>query len=123
MTQRQPAGDGHGVVVQFLMAPRVVYGMSRIAPRLAPVAGLSRRRTPAVATVMFGVAVLAFALALPVGRLAQMTSATMLVVFALVNASLVRLRTRPHAGFRAPGPVPHLGLATALGLLVTQFAV
>lgn len=115
----------NGVVVQFLMGPRVMFGLSRDegGPRwLGRVS--AKTQTPVAATVLFALAVLVFALAMPLGRLAQITSAVILVIFVLVNLSLIRLRrTEPFDGFRVAAPVPYIGAVTCAVLLVAQFGL
>jgi amino acid transporter len=79
----------NGILVQIVMASRVLYGMARegMLPQwLGSVhAG---RRTPVNATVLVVVATGAFALLVPFLQLAELTSLVMLLVFACVNLSL-----------------------------------
>ena len=77
------------------MAARVIYGMARqgdlpgFAGRVHP-----KTATPLFATALIVAATLALALLVPFERLAEGTSLATLVVFALVNLSLLRLRHR-----------------------------
>jgi amino acid transporter len=98
------------------MAARVLFGLGRRHPSLAGFHHAHPRfGTPVRATLAVGAVVLAGALLLPVASLAGMTSTLLLVVFALVNASLVAVKRRaPEAPFRVPMAVPVLGLAAAL---------
>ncbi len=82
----------NGILVQIMMAARVLYGMGRegMAPRWLGVAG-KRRRTPARATALVTVVVIVLALFVPLLRLAEVTSVVVLGVFAMVNLSLFRL--------------------------------
>ncbi|MGC6499451.1 MAG: APC family permease [Henriciella sp.] len=111
----------NGALIQIIMASRVLYGMARTgdAPdrlsRLMP-----RRRTPYIAILLSGCAVLLLALTLPLGNLARMTSFVTLSIFLLMNLSLLRLRRLtpdPDAGFRAPTWVPWFGAAFCLILM------
>ena len=115
----------NGVVVQFLMGPRVLYGMGRAATAPKWLGRVSERtRTPIAATAVFATLVLGFALLLPIERLAQITSAVILVVFVLVNCALIVIRKRDTpAPFRVPGFVPFLGAVTCVLLLVAQFGL
>lgn len=112
----------NGVVVQLLMGPRVMYGLSRDEGDIRFFGRLAgRTQTPVLATTAFAALVLVCALALPLARLAQVTSAVILLVFVLVNLSLIRLRrTEPFAGFQVPRAVPYLGAASCVGLLIAQ---
>jgi amino acid transporter len=83
------------------------------------------RRTPIAATAVVTAATLFLALALPLVSLARATSAAILVVFALVNLALLRIRRRAPAppGVRVwPAAVPLAGFVLSLLLLAFQLA-
>lgn len=82
----------NGILVQIVMASRVLYGMARegIAPAWFSKVGKARR-TPSRATFSVAAAVLLLALLFPLVRLAEATSLVTLGVFALVNLSLFSL--------------------------------
>ncbi len=85
----------NGALVQIVMSTRVVYGMSRrgwLAGRLGFVS--PRTGTPLVATALVTALVLALAMVFPLKSLAWATSLIILMVFALVNAALWRIRGR-----------------------------
>jgi amino acid transporter len=114
------------ILAQMTMSARVIYGMARHGdlPRIAGRVH-ARTATPLVATALIAASVIALALAVPFERLAEGTSLATLVVFALVNLSLLRLR---HRGVRSPGPhvrvpvwVPAAGLATCLAMIASAF--
>ena len=85
----------NGALVQFIMAARVAYGMARSgqAPKWLGKIG-HRTRTPVRATLAAGGIALLLALSLPLTPLAKITSALLLVVFALVNLALWRVKGR-----------------------------
>lgn len=114
----------NGVIVQMVMSSRVIYGLARQGnlPRMFgdvnPVT-----QTPLAATAVVVCIVLALAEMLDIGRLADMTTRVMLLIFALVNAALVAIKRRGEAssrGFRVPIAIPVLGAISALGLLVAD---
>ena len=112
-------------VVFMVMASRVIYGMAaqRLLPaRLARVN--ARTRTPLAATAIVVAAVLAVALAFPIEGLAEASSRITLIIFAFVNAALLKLKidgvAAPAGAFTAPAWVPTLGLATSVALLVSE---
>ena len=80
--------------------------------------------TPLVATALIVVLVIILALSVPLERLAESTSLATLVVFALVNLALLRLRHRrvqshgPHV--TVPILVPAAGLTTCV-VMVSAF--
>jgi len=113
----------NGILVQIVMASRVIYGMTRegLAPRFIGVLH-HRRRTPIRAILLVTIAILVLALAIPLVSLAHLTSLVILSVFTLVNIALYRIGN-------APGALPqlrkfrHWGLFAALisfGLLATE---
>lgn len=112
----------NGILVQIIMASRVLYGLAeqgelpRALAYVHPV-----RRTPLLATLLVVAAVLALALLLPIQRLAEGTSVITLGVFALVNLALIGLKRRQTGGdagaYRVPLAVPVLGLVTSLAML------
>ena len=114
------------ILAQITMAARVVYGMARHGdlPRIAGRVH-ARTATPLVATGLIALLVIALALSVPFERLAESTSLATLVVFALVNLSLLRLRHRrlrssgPHV--RVPLWVPAAGLATCIAMIASAF--
>lgn len=114
----------NGVLIQMIMASRVLYGLAaqghlpKVLARVAP-----RTQTPAVATFCVAGLILLLSLTLPIEALAERTSQVVLAVFALVNVALIRIKRRgpsmaPH--FRVPVIVPYLGLGTSVGLFVTS---
>ena len=110
------------ILAQMTMAARVIYGMARqgdlpgIAGHVHP-----RTATPLVATALIVASVIALALTIPFERLAESTSLATLVVFALVNLALLRLRHRrvqshgPHV--RVPLWIPAVGFATCAAMI------
>jgi amino acid transporter len=118
----------NGVVIIIIMAARVAYGMAR-ENRLPQWLGVvsPRTRTPLNATAAVTVAVLCLALFTPLDVLAETTSGVMLMVFFVVNLSLVRLKlagvAAPASAFTVPVIVPLAGALTCLGLLVGAYAL
>ena len=112
------------ILAQMTLAARVVYGMARqgnlpgIVGRVYP-----KTATPLVATALIVVLVIALALTVPLVRLAESTSLATLLVFALVNLALLRLRHRrvqshgPH--IRIPILVPVAGFATCAAMIAS----
>lgn len=115
------------ILAQMTMAARVVYGMAKqgdlpgFAGRVHP-----KTATPLIATALIVAATLALALLVPFERLAEGTSLATLVVFALVNLALLRLRHRkihtdgPH--IRVPLWVPAAGFVSCLAMMAAAVA-
>ena len=85
----------NGALVQIIMGARMLYGMS--TQKLAPsVFGniSNKTQTPIRATLFIGIIIWLLAAALPLVALAKITSSIILVVFTLVNASLVVIQFR-----------------------------
>ncbi len=117
----------NGVLIQIVMASRVLYGMGRqgwLPSRLAHVH--PRTRTPLLATAIVTALILVFALWLPVLTLARLTSFVTLTVFALVNLSLWRVKCRdagPVTVFSVPSWLPLLGFVVCSAFLAFQLVL
>lgn len=118
----------NGVIVQEVMASRVLYGLSNLGHLpgwLAHVHGWTR--TPLKATLLIGATILVLAMAVPLEALAEWTSRVTLSVFALVNGALIRIKQSepelPAGVFRVPMWVPVAGLAACLGFLGSSFVL
>ncbi len=113
------------VIAQTTMATRVVYGMARMGDlpeRFGEVS--AKTSTPLLATALISAIVLVLALFVPFSRLAEFTSLATLLVFALINGALLRLRlqrkkTRP-GEITVPLWMPVLGLVTSLLMIAAS---
>lgn len=87
-----------GVLVQMIMASRVLYGLSSRGQLPALLSRVNpKTQTPLYATGLTIVSVLILALVGRLASLAELTSIIMLIVFSLVNLSLWRIKQRlPH---------------------------
>lgn len=117
---------GNTALLNYIMGSRLLYGMSR--QRLLP-AMLGRvhptRRTPHIAIlVLFGI-VTALILSGSVKQLAESTVLLLLMVFSVVNVSLLLLKLRkdePKGSFEVPILIPALGALVCLILIVVRIA-
>src|SRR5688572_1071918 len=104
------------------MGSRLVYGMAQqsLLPRwLGRVHGT--RRTPHRAIVMLTLIVLTLVLAGDISSLAKATSILLLVVFTVVNGSLLVLKQKPdepHGAFEVPWVVPLVGMVVNVWLVL-----
>jgi APA family basic amino acid/polyamine antiporter len=112
----------NGVVIEIIMAARVVYGLSkkgRLPARLGAVSAATQ--TPLLATGLITAVMLLLALFVPLDALVEATSEVILAVFALVNVALVIVKVRgdapPDGIFTVPMIVPLIGAVTCVGLL------
>ncbi|MBI4549898.1 MAG: amino acid permease [Candidatus Omnitrophica bacterium] len=104
-------------LVNFVMGARLLYGMAeeglvpRILGKIHPV-----RRTPHVAIAAVFFLAVGLALTGTLSRLAQSTAALLLIVFFVVNLSLLSVKRKAAAppGFSVPLAVPLLGAATTV---------
>lgn len=117
----------NGIIVFMVMGSRVLYGMAAqgLLPELLASVNASTR-TPLHATGLVVAATLLLAVAFPIEGLAEATSRIALVIFAFVNASLLKLKwdgvAAPPGTFVLPLWVPLAGLVASIGLLVAGFA-
>lgn len=111
----------NGVLVQIIMASRLLYGMARQGWAPAILGNVWHRTgTPVLATVLAGSAAFLLTLGFPIVPLAQATSLILLLVFAMVNAALIRIKWRKgdRAAFHIPFWVPVAGVVVTLALAV-----
>lgn len=119
----------NGALIQVIMASRVLYGLGKqeLLPqffaRVSSVTG-----TPIQATLAITGIIMLLALFFPLGGLAEMTSAVVLIVFITVNIALIRLKYSSDQNrgsshyFKVPLWVPILGTLTCLTLLAVRFS-
>ena len=97
----------------------MLYGLAAAGRCRRRSAGSARTRTPVVATVAAAAVVFVMGVLFPLELLARVTSMLALLIFALVNVSLLRVRRRASASMalpRLPAAVPALGFLLSLGL-------
>lgn len=116
----------NGVVIEIVMASRVVYGLGRkgrLPEWLSQVNATTQ--TPLNATVVITVAMLAGALFVPLDELVEWTSQIILFVFTLVNLALMVVKFRkdpvPEGTFTVPIVFPAIGAVSCLFLLIGPF--
>ncbi len=114
----------NGVIVQIVMGSRILYGLAQEGWIHRGFGRVHRSlRTPVRATLAVLAAMVAGTVLLPLVSLAQLTSLLVLIVFTLVNASLIVIKRRhpEHGGYiDVPTPVPYLGVALCLGTVGFQ---
>ena len=113
----------NGALVQLVMVPRVVYGLSRLGLVPAAMGAVSpRTNTPVRATLGAAVLVTLLTLSLDIEWLARLTSAVTMAVFISVNASLIRIKRRygPTTSFSVPMWVPMVGIVASVGMFVAE---
>ncbi|EEB82612.1 APC family permease [Roseobacter sp. GAI101] len=113
----------NGVIIQAILSARIIYGMAKVGRLPKGLAQLNARtRTPLLATALVTGCTLVFAVFFPIGILAERTSQVVLVVFILINLSLLRIKWRgdpaPDGIFIVPAIVPVIGLVTCIAMLV-----
>lgn len=116
------------ILAQMTTASRVIYGMARqgdLPVHLSKIhAGTG---TPWIATAAALLAIVGLALIFPIEKLAEGTSLATLATFALVNLSLLRIRSRgirstaPHV--RVPIWMPAIGALTCLVMIASALVL
>ena len=95
-----------GILIDMVMASRMLYGLARRGLVPAWLGQVNRRsQVPVVATLTAGAAAFVLAVGVPFGGLVAATSTLTLLVFLAVNLALWRVQrrqVRPHDGFDAP---------------------
>ncbi|MDJ0643911.1 MAG: APC family permease [Erythrobacter sp.] len=113
----------NGILIQIIMASRVIFGLADRGFLPRPLAHIAARtRTPAAATGLVMAIVIVLSQAFPIKALAESTSQIVLVTFALVNLALVRMKWRndvpTSAYFKVPAILPITGSVLSLALLL-----
>ena len=112
----------NGVLVQLIMATRVLYGMAANGWLPRSLAMVSQRtHTPVRATVLCSVLVIGLALGFPITYLASFTSLTVVVILIVCSLALIRIRAHAHEEtgiWRAPRWVPWIGIVVATALVL-----
>ena len=113
----------NGVLIQMIMASRVLYGLADRGYLPSMLAHVSHRtRTPVLATLAVVAIIMFLAQAMPIDALAERTSQIVLFIFVLVNLALIRLKLMGHttsAHFHVPMFVPIAGVVTSVLLFAT----
>ena len=117
---------GNTALLNYIMGSRLLYGMSCQGLLPAVIGRVhATRRTPHIAIVLLFVVVSALIVSGSVKQLAESTVLLLLLVFTVVNASLVILKLRPEeprGGFEVPILIPVLGAIVCLVLIVVRIA-
>jgi len=113
----------NGVVVQIVLAARVIYGLAGLRQLPAFLAAVNPvTQTPVLATVLSVAMVIVLAVFVELGRLAEWTSLFVLGIFCMVNLSLIRIKLRrepvPDGVYVVPFFIPVIGALTSFALLV-----
>lgn len=111
----------NGALIQIIMASRVLYGMADQGLIWSVFGRVNARtQTPIVATSLVAAVIFVLALFFSLGELAWFTSTLALLIFAMVNISLLRLKRRAihQPRFQVPGIIPGLALLACLVMLV-----
>ena len=113
----------NGALVQLVMVPRVLYGLSRLG-LVPPWMGVvsTRTHTPVRATIGAAVVVSVLAVTIDLGPLARFTSATTMAIFMSINAALIVIRRRDGEAstFRVPRWLPYLGIVASTVMFTAE---
>ncbi len=110
----------NGALINMIMASRLLYGMAEegVVPSF-----LGRihdgRRTPWVAIAFTSAIAVVLVITAELEKLAETTVALLVIVFAIVNATVLYLRRVPvdHDHFRVPSAIPVVGIGVSIALL------
>jgi APA family basic amino acid/polyamine antiporter len=113
----------NGALINMVMASRLLYGMGRqgiLPPAFSHV--LPGRRTPWVAILFTTALAMLLVVTGDLGELADMTVLLLLIVFALVNVSVLVLRRDhvDHDHFRAPAVLPAIGAVASIAVMFSK---
>ena len=118
----------NGIVVNIIMASRILYGLSKqgVLPRAFGHISTATQ-TPLLATAVSVAIVPFFSLLLPIAQLADLSARLTLAMFSLINLALLRIKMRddpnPKGEFRCPRWVPLAGFLCCLLFILFDFVV
>ena len=110
----------NGALINMIMASRLMYGMSREGVLPKPFAAVhSSRKTPWVAIIFTTLVAAGLILEANLESLARTTVALLLIVFTVVNATVLWLRRDhvDHDHFQIPFAIPILGVGVSIALM------
>lgn len=111
----------NGGLIQIIMASRIIYGMSSKGWLPSFFSKVSMKtKTPVNATLFVGLVTIIFAFLFDIVALASYTSMLILIIFTLVNVSLIRIKFRSTVTediVQVPAWVPWVGMSLNLLLI------
>ena len=112
----------NGALIQVIMASRILYGLASRGQLPAGLAYIHPgTQTPTTATILAGLLVLGLALGGSIATLAEFTSVVILLLFAMVNLSLLRVEWRRGPGKRSTALLINGGVGSLVCLaLISQ---
>lgn len=114
----------NGVLIQIVMASRVLYGLARMGNLPAAIGVVNPlTHTPVRATVLVTAIILFLALSVPLTSLAHATSTLILIIFSVVNLALWRIKgkdTGKFEGFSVPRWLPLAGFFLSVSFLLAD---
>lgn len=116
----------NGALIQIIMASRIIYGMASNGwlPSFLSKVSL-QTKTPIVSTLFVGLVTIVFSFVFDIVALASYTSMLILVVFILVNISLIKIKLSgpvPKGIVEIPLWVPLCGVGLNFFLLIMQLS-
>ena len=114
----------NGALIQIVMASRVCYGLSQQGwiPKVFGEVN-KKTQTPLVATTIITLTILIMAISFSIETLARVTSFLLLIIFSLVNLSLIRIKLKSPLIdniFLVPMWIPTTGFLACLFFLFNQ---
>jgi APA family basic amino acid/polyamine antiporter len=115
----------NGALAQIIMASRVIYGLSKKDQAPTFLGSInSKTQTPLRATALITLIVLVLAIFFPLQTLAESTSFIILIIFAIVNLSLWRIKGKENCDGKQkisfPRWVSLFGFITSIAVIVFQ---
>ena len=112
----------NGALIQIIMVSRILYGLANKGWLPALLASVNRHtHTPVISTLLAAVVVWLFSISFNISELAENTSFVILIVFAMINLALIRIKIRLPSPAQVqvyPVWIPVMGLLTASGFIV-----
>lgn len=112
----------NGVLIQMIMASRVLYGLAEQGQLPSQLAIIHpKTHTPIMASCLVGAIILALSIFFPIEHLAEATASIALCVFAIVNVALIILKLRAQSPdqdiYQVSIVIPIIGCVSCVMLL------
>jgi amino acid transporter len=108
----------NGALVQLIMAARVLYGMAKQKIFITVFKNVNEKtRTPIIATITVAVFISLLATSFNLVTLAELTSTVTLIVFIVVQASLLFLSSREYKKTKLDIILPSIGIVLNIILI------
>lgn len=109
----------NGLLAQIIMVSRILYGARHTIEFFKKLSAVNiKTKTPIISTLVISISILVFSLLYPIETLAGATSYLILLVFTLINGSLILLNKRSKSPTALNYSLPFIGIILNISLMI-----